>query len=58
MRHPSRKWLPTAILVAALASAASAQTVFINEFMSSNAATIARCSYRRKARPARLLPSR
>lgn len=41
MRHPSRKWLPTAILVAALASVASAQTVFINEFMSSNTATIA-----------------
>jgi len=41
MRTAMRNWLPTLILVAALASGATAQTVFINEFMSSNTATLA-----------------
>lgn len=41
MRHLLQPWLPAAALATVLAGAAAAQTVFINEFMSSNTATLA-----------------
>ena len=41
MRSPNWTWMPGVVLAVVLAGAASAQTVVINEFMSSNLATLA-----------------